>query len=208
MPMPDIDLPEGLWRATPNEWAQVGEITAEAFAHDPVASWTFGNREGMRAAFGMLARHVYIARGICHLAKHGATMWLPPGKSKKLPLWSEFYLGLRLMKTCGMGSISRSLATDAKMNQHRPTERHLYWFTIGVLAAARGQGLASKLMDPMLALADRECLPVYLENTNPSNSSIYESRGFVRQEIFWPGDGAPPLEAMLRTPMRQVTHSG
>ncbi|MBM61429.1 MAG: hypothetical protein CL484_00605 [Acidobacteria bacterium] len=198
--MTELDLPQGLRRAKPEEWKLVGDITAEAFAQDPVASWTFGNVGGMRVAFQALARYVYIPRGICHLANNGATMWLLPGESKALPLWAEVGLGLRVIQESGLKAVSRSLTADARMKLHRPTEPHFYWFTIGVLEAARGQGLASKLMDPMLALADREDLPVYLENTNPVNTSIYESQGFVRQEIFYLGDGGPPLEAMIREP--------
>lgn len=32
----DIQLPEGLRRATARDWKQLGSITGEAFAEDPV----------------------------------------------------------------------------------------------------------------------------------------------------------------------------
>ena len=52
----DIQLPEGLRPAAARDWKQLGDITAEAFAQDPVNLWIFGNTQTMPPVFRTLAR--------------------------------------------------------------------------------------------------------------------------------------------------------
>ena len=49
--------------ASRRDWRQLGAITAEAFAEDPVNLWIFGNTGPMADVFGALARSVYLKRG-------------------------------------------------------------------------------------------------------------------------------------------------
>jgi ribosomal protein S18 acetylase RimI-like enzyme len=56
---------------------------------------------------------------------------------------------------------------------------HWYLFVIGVEPACQGQGVGGALLRPMLARADREAMPVYLETHKERNVSFYQHFGFA-----------------------------
>ena len=197
-----IEEAPGLRRAAIADWRTVGAITAEAFAVDPVTSWTFAGSGAMPTAFGQLARHVYLPRGVSHVAEGdlGATLWLTPGASKSLPAWPTLIIAARAMVGGGATAIARALAVDAEMIRRKPKAPHAYLFSIGVRPSARGQGLGRRLLAPMLAACDAAGVPAYLENSNPANFPLYQGAGFVTVDEFSPAPGCPPLWPMWREP--------
>ncbi|MEO1046063.1 MAG: GNAT family N-acetyltransferase [Pseudomonadota bacterium] len=205
--MLDITLPDSLSQARPGEWRRLADITADAFAEDPVSRWIFGNPRAIRSAFRVLARHVYAPGGICHLAgEDGATMWMdcragPPGGG---PFWVMLLLAAGQLRHGSKGALRRAMAAGEIMDRHHPHEPHLYLFTIAARKAARGKGLGKALLAPVLAACDREGMACYLENSNPANHGFYAAHGFERREIFACGEGGPPLEAMWRAPRQPV----
>ena len=203
--IPNITLPEGMRAAGPQDWKQLGAITAEAFAEDPVNLWIFGNTRPMAPVFGTLARSVYLPRGFCHLSgDNGATMWCHSSANRELPTFAMLGLVANVMTKGTKGAAKRGLTAAETMAKEHPTTPHLYLFTIGTRKTARGKGLGKALMAPVLAAADRDGLPCYLENSNPANTGFYRSRGFEQIKMFAAGPGGPPLEAMWREP-RPVT---
>lgn len=96
--------------------------------------------------------------------------------------------------------MKRALSMSEKMQDAHPKEPHYYLFTIGALASARGQGIGRRLIAPMLAHADHEGVPVYLENSNPVNHGFYVSHGFEKIGEFEVGPGGPPMAPMWREP--------
>lgn len=198
---PEIVLPHGMRAAGKQDWRQIGAITAEAFAEDPVNLWIFGNTAPMAAVFGKLARSVYLPRGACHVsADNGATMWCHSSANRELPFLATLGLVAAITTKGTRGAAKRGLAAAETMAKEHPKTPHLYLFTIGTRKAVRGKGLGKALMAPVLEAADRKGLPCYLENSNPANTGFYRSRGFERMKLFEPGPGAPPLEAMWREP--------
>lgn len=199
--VPEITLPEGMRAASQQDWKQLGAITAEAFAEDPVNLWIFGNTAPMAPVFGALARSVYLPRGFCHLSgDSGATMWCHSSANREPPTLAMMGLVASIMTKGTKGAAKRGLAAAETMAKEHPTAPHLYLFTIGTRKAARGKGLGKTLMAPVLAAADRDGLPCYLENSNPANTGFYRSRGFEQIKMFAAGPGGPPLEAMWREP--------
>ncbi len=199
--MLEIHLPEGLRDATRADWRQLGAITGEAFEEDPVNLWIFGKADVLAPVFGLLARHLYLQNGICHLAgDQGAAMWCLSDRRKELGPIPTMGLVWTLMRKGAKGAATRALTAGETMAREHPKDRHLYLFTIGTRKAARGKGLGKQLITPALAAADKARLPSYLENSNPANSGFYMSHGFERLKLFEPGPGAPPLEAMWREP--------
>lgn len=197
----DIQLPEELRRAHKTDWDVVGAITADAFQNDPVSSWIFGKKRAMRPVFGRQARHIYLPRGVCHLAgDSGATMWLLPDASKDMSLLGTLDIGFHMTRLAGLGAIRRGMTADAEMIRRKPKTPHAYLYTIAVRSSAQGQGLGRTLLAPMLEACDRTGLPAYLENSNPRNHGFYAGQGFRHMEHFAPAPGAPPLEAMWREP--------
>ena len=80
-------------------------------------------------------------------------------------------------------------------------EPHWYVHVLGVHPGQQGTGLGRALLDPALALADRDRAPVYLETSNPRNLTFYGHFGFeVTREVRVPG-GGPPLWTLLRPPV-------
>ena len=71
---------------------------------------------------------------------------------------------------------------------------------VGTRKAARGKGLGKAMLAPVLAAADREGLPVYLENSNPANDGFYRSLGFERRGEFRVDETAPVVTTMWREP--------
>jgi ribosomal protein S18 acetylase RimI-like enzyme len=63
---------------------------------------------------------------------------------------------------------------------HKRLSPYKHWFlqTIAVDPQFQGRGYAGKLLRPMLARMDEECLPSYLETIDEGNVSLYEHFGF------------------------------
>lgn len=196
-----LQLPEGIRAAERRDWRQIGAITAEAFAEDPVNLWIFGNTAPMAPVFSTLARSVYLPRGACHLsADDGATMWCHSSANRELSFFGLLGLVAAISSKGTKGAATRGRTAAETMAREHPKAPHLYLFTIGTRKAARGKGLGKALMAPVLDAADRKGMPCYLENSNPANTGFYRSRGFERMKLFEPGPGGPPLEAMWREP--------
>lgn len=202
--IPEIILPTEMRAAGREDWRRLGGIIAEAFSEDPVNLWIFGNREAMPPVFSTLARSLYLPRGFCHLkGDDGATMWSHSSANLDLPLLPTLGLVAALMGKGAKGAVKRALGAGEAMKREHPTEPHLYLFAIGTRKAARGKGLGKALLAPVLAAADRDGLPCYLENSNPANTGFYRAHGFAHMKLFEPGPGGPPLEAMWRAPVRE-----
>lgn len=200
--MLEIHLPEDIQAAGPADWRQLGDITGEAFAEDPVNLWIFGKQAALAPIFGQLAKHLYLPDGVCHIAGDAAAaMWIHSDNRRELGPLATMGLVWTLMRKGSEGAAKRALGAGEAMAREHPKEPHLYLFTVGTRKAARGTGLGKRMMAPMLGAADRAGLPCYLENSNPANTGFYMSHGFERMKLFEPGPGAPPLEAMWREPL-------
>jgi GNAT superfamily N-acetyltransferase len=87
----------------------------------------------------------------------------------------------------------------ALLDAHHPHEPHEYLWFVGVVPAARGRGIGSALMAPVLQRADRAGVPAYLEATSPRNKALYERHGFRATAPITVG-GTPPIWPMYRPP--------
>ncbi len=201
MDFPAIELGTDMIRVSGSEVEQLADITADAFRDDPFNRWLFGSYAGMAGVFTALARHVYAPRGLCYrLGDAGAAMWMLPGGSIEPPLVALPALYSAVLLRSTWGAKRRTDAAVAGMSRHHPGFPHAYLFTIGLRPAARGKGLARKLIQPVLDACDEAGLPAYLENSNPANCGFYGSCGFEHQAMIEVASAAPPLEAMLRQP--------
>ncbi len=55
---------------------------------------------------------------------------------------------------------------------------HWYLWALGVAPERQGQGIGGALLAPILARADAEGLPCYLETQTEANVAFYARRGF------------------------------
>ena len=197
----DISLPDGQRRAGSADWRIVGDITAAAFAEDPVNRYVFGNARAIRSCMRILAREVYVPLGHSFLhGRKGATMWLPPGKTPGFGGLAQLKFAVAMARFAVKGALKRAMGLSAQMAEHHPKAPHVYLFTIGAIPAARGQGVGKALLAPVLAACDRDRIPVYLENSNPANGGFYRAHGFETVATFHVGGDGPVMEPMWREP--------
>jgi GNAT superfamily N-acetyltransferase len=133
----------------------------------------------------------------------GAACWLPPDKTTST-LWRQARAGmLALPWHFGLAGFRRLVAYDAmaqKLHHAHAPMPHWYLAAIGVVPDRQGQGLGGALMQPILARADAEGLPSYLETHRESNVRLYERHGFeITEQAAVPGHPIP-VWAMLRKP--------
>jgi ribosomal protein S18 acetylase RimI-like enzyme len=110
----------------------------------------------------------------------GIALWLAPGKFP----WSALR---QLRGTAWMLSVLRAypssfrafMKTGANGARLHPADRHWYLETMGVDPALQRHGLGGRLLEPVLAIADRDQVDCYLETADPSNAEYYARHGFV-----------------------------
>lgn len=181
--------------------AALGRLIGEAFVDDPVSLWAMGTPAAVIQTYSTLVRHVYLPRGLCTLEDGvGATLWLPPGADKRLPFAASLALGLSLSLQAPGRHLWRTWHLDQALRRKRPTSAHMYLFAIGVRRSERGRGRGGLLLSRSLAQCDALQLPVFLENTHPSNRNFYQKHNFEITETYSPIKGCPPLDAMWRPP--------
>ena len=81
----------------------------------------------------------------------------------------------------GLGAFRRFLNVNDHMEElHKRDmpEDHWYLMILGVDSEKQSQGVGSSLVAPMLARADEEGLPCYLETMKEINVAFYEKHGF------------------------------
>lgn len=201
----DSDTLNGLMHAGTPDARRLGQLFARAFQDDPLMQYAIPNAfqrrrllpalMGLNVRYGCRYGEVYTTS-----AYTGAAIWLPPGHATYT---------LRRMLRAGMliaplrlpWPMLRRLASGEgraqRLHERYAPRPHWYLAQIGVEPAYQRQGIASRLLRPMLARMDAAGLPCYLETENPANVAIYERYGFqVAAEDVVP-DG-PHIWAMLR----------
>ncbi|HVS68238.1 MAG TPA: GNAT family N-acetyltransferase [Mycobacteriales bacterium] len=193
-------------RAAKDEAALLGEILADAFAEDPVFQWLIdpGLRhrdQRMRTFFTSMSR-TYLRQGKpCYFAGDGsaAAMWAAPGKWA-LPI-SEMAIEAAPQTAAFGRRLQRALRTQLQVESLHPKHpRHWYLGYLGTRQSHQGQALGGQLLGEVLAKADADGVPAYLESSNERNVPLYERHGFkVVEELRALGKG-PLIWRMWRDP--------
>lgn len=195
----------GLVRAETTDVRRIAALFARAFQDDPLMRYAIPDaRQRRRLLPGLMGLNVrYGCRygEVYYTPEYmGAAFWLPPGQST-YTLWRLLRAGMFVAPLRLPWPALRRLAAG-ESRAHALHERyapgpHWYLAQIGVEPAHQRQGVASRLLRPMLARADAAGLPCYLETENPANISIYQRYGFqaVGEDVVPNG---PHIWAMLR----------
>jgi GNAT superfamily N-acetyltransferase len=159
---------------------------------------------GLRDASGF--GHVYVAmRGTKATTGSelvGVAVWLPPGA---FPLSATRQVrGLTRMAgvlAASPRSARRLLRHTSGMAALHPVQPHWYLEVVGVDPNAQGLGVGTRLLEPVLDLADEAGHTCYLETMTERNVGWYRRLGFEVREAgvrFVPG--GPPNWTMMRLP--------
>lgn len=153
----------------------------EAFVADPIIRFQFQNDATYPARAAAFFGHYFDVRldgGEIFVADGGAALWSPPGGNR---------LGGEAVKADWEQHVVRALDTDELERYERfkdvldamtPAEPHWYLGLLGTRPDKQGTGIARGLLDPMLARAERESLPVFLETGAKGNVEFYARFGF------------------------------
>lgn len=168
-----------------------------AFADDPLMRWFVGDPRRSRAFFELSFRHLAFPAGGAWTTEGGeaVAIWLRPEKATP-SVGRQVAMLPSLVGAC-RGRTLRVLRTLAITERHRPPEPA--WYLLGMGAAQPGSGAGSALLTALLAQADEDGRPSYLESSNPRNESFYARFGFeARPPIQLPN--GPAIVPMLRAP--------
>ncbi len=156
---------------------------------------------GLRDAFGF--GHVYAAMRGGEVV--GVAAWLPPGA---FPLSVRRQLRVlpdmvRILATAPRSTL-RLPRFMTNVSRRHPEQPYWYLENVGVEPAMQGLGAGTRLLEPVLALADGAGQPCYLETQTERNVAWYHKLGFeIRDAEVSFTTGGPPNWTMLRHPRQR-----
>jgi GNAT superfamily N-acetyltransferase len=110
-------------------------------------------------------------------------------------------LAFRMLPPFGW-RVPRAIRAFNAIEALHPKRPHWYLGILGTDPPHQGKGVGRALIEPVLARADEDRLPAWLEASRPENVPYYERFGFdVSCQVALPG-GGPPIFGMLRQPRR------
>jgi ribosomal protein S18 acetylase RimI-like enzyme len=166
--------------------SRVAALLARAFQDDPLMSYAIPDATERRRVlprvvelnvrYGCWYGEVYATPGY-----DGAATWLPPGQAILTP-WRMLRAGMFTAPLRIRWPVLRRLAvagvSAAALHDRQSLGPHWYLSQIGVEPSSQRQGVASRLLRPMLARIDASALPCYLDTEYEPNVMFYQRFGF------------------------------
>jgi GNAT superfamily N-acetyltransferase len=190
-----------------DEAALLGELLADAFAEDPVFAWLIppqlpGRDNRMLTFFTSVSRGYLRGGKPCYLTgdASAAALWAAPG-GWAMPL-TQLILEAAPTGLAFRGRLFRALRTQTQIARLHAGQSPAHWYLgyLGARHGRQGQGLGTQLLREVLARADTDGVPAYLESSNERNLPLYERNGFrVIGELQALGHG-PAIWRMWREP--------
>ncbi len=129
----------------------------------------------------------------------GCALWVKPS-APAFSLWQTSQIMIMLGMVAGWRRLSEMIEFYRQFESLAPQEPAFHLFYLAVLPEARGQGIGSALLQPVLQRCDAERIPAYLENTNSSKSDLYERHGFRLTRQWRVAEQGPSIWCMYRDP--------
>jgi GNAT superfamily N-acetyltransferase len=195
-------------RLGPDQFEPARRTLGQAFERYPLMAYAFTHENGRLEAITSLYASILrdcLACGEVYATSDlaGVACWLPPGQTSPGPLrlmragmlslpWHFGWTGFRRLQA--FGDWAHHL-----QHTHVP-QNHWYLWAIGVRPHDQGKGIAGQLAAPILARADQESLPCYLETHLEANARIYARLGFEVASMSAPPGHPLPVWGMVRRP--------
>jgi len=122
-------------------------------------------------------RHVWVALDGEEIL--GVAVWFPPGAYPPT-LGRNLRLAPRVLPLLrhGPGRFLGLIAMEGNAERHHPKEPVWYLAALGVAPGRQGRGIGSRLLAPVLEMADARGEPAYLETGEEINVRFYQRAGF------------------------------
>lgn len=197
-------------RLVTSQKAQAAQVLARAFLVDPVYTALFPDEvereKSLQRLFGAVIGYSLVYGLVQTIpALDGAACWLSPGNTE-ITFWRILRTGLGLQRAVARfkpqarRQFMAALAYMDEIHKREAPGAHWYLWALGVEPDCQGQGIGSRLIEPVLAQADKSELPCYLETQTEGNVAFYRKRGFeVVSDGLVPDQGAR-IWTMLREP--------
>jgi ribosomal protein S18 acetylase RimI-like enzyme len=162
-------------------------VISQAFVDDPLCTFMLPFRRTRIKTLYKFFRpysEVSIKNNLAYGAGEplqGVAFWHPPNQkdiSINLKALGKFLPLLFTMYPIGYVRARAILSQTDALHKKYASEPHYYLDNIGVLAFARGRGIASNLIRPFLAQADAQKTITYTDTVTPSNVPLYQHFGF------------------------------
>ena len=162
-------------------------VVSEAFVDDPLTSFMFptkSTRVRTLHTFSRIYGEINIRNGRGYGVGEpvrGVAFWnFPTHEDVSISIKSlgKFLPLVFSMYPIGYWRARAILSRIDALHKKHAAEPHFYLDNLAVLPSARGRGLASKLIRPILEMADAEKAAAYTDTVTESNVPLYEHFGF------------------------------
>jgi ribosomal protein S18 acetylase RimI-like enzyme len=195
-------------RLEPSQRRQAAALLARAFHDDPLYRLVTSDEEKRTrmltwlfervVRYGILYGQTFTTPGL-----EGVAGWLPPGRSALTlgrVIRSGLYATPLKMGWAAYRRFDAYMTYADKLHARYAPELHWYLWVIGVDPSCQGKGVGSGLLQPILAKADADGMPCYLETEREKNVRFYTKHGFrVVEQGQVPRLGVE-VQAMRREP--------
>ncbi len=185
-------------------------MLVRAFLVDPIYTALFPDsverEQSLQRLFGAMVSYslvygqIYTTPGV-----EGAACWLSPGDTE-ITWWRILRTGLGLQRAVARfnpkarRNFMAVLAYTDELHKREAPGPHWYLWALGVEPGCQGRGIGSRLIQPVLAKADNDGVPCYLETQTVRNVAFYQKRGF---EVVRDGQ-VPGQEVRIWTMLREA----
>jgi GNAT superfamily N-acetyltransferase len=170
-------------KARANDRAAVIDVLTRAFETDPIIRFQFQDNATYSVRAAAFFGHYFDVRiegGEIFVADDidGVALWSPPGGNRLGADAVAHDWALHVVPVLASGELARYDAFKHELDAMTPSEPHWYLGLLGTRPDRQRRGVARGLLEPMLARADDEHLPVFLETGARGNIAFYERFGF------------------------------
>jgi GNAT superfamily N-acetyltransferase len=193
----------------PDQIPAAGAVLARALFEDGLAKHMYPDQEERKARtpwhFSAMVRYGVLFGRVLTTARepHGVAVWLAPGETAMTDNRIAA-AGLDASPAVlGEEAFGRFVSAMAQIEPYREQDvppRHWYLALVGVDPDYSGKGIGGSLLRTILAEADMEGLPCYLETAEEGNVAFYQKHGFETVRHGTVCDTAVEYWTMQRSP--------
>lgn len=184
-------------KALPEDWPKVAHLLTAAFLHNRSVNWIIKKGGQKEKQIKGLTEYALEESSRANGAwitedEKGALLFTRPNQKSGKGL-AAMLSSLKLaLSVIGLFRLPQVLRREKYVKNKHPKEDFIYLWFIGVDPGYQGHGVGSTILLELLALADLENLPVYLETSTPENLHFYKKHHFkVYHEWQDPKAGFP-----------------